>query len=171
MCRCKELGSQSLKGMDTPVPVYQVLGEGIAQSRLEVAATHWLDAPGWAGGRSGAAAGTLGVGTDGLGQAVVLSGEAGVGKSRLVQVLKEHVAEGGPVLECRASPYHQHSALYPVIELWQRLWQLAPGECSGRHVRKLEVALAIALPLDQTVALLAALLSLPLPADRRRRWH
>ena len=166
--RCKELGPQSLKGMDTPVPVYQVLGEGVAQSRLEVAAPHgWTPLVGrevevallrerWAQV------------TDGLGQVVVLSGEAGIGKSRLVQVLKEHVAEAPhTMLECRASPYHQHSALYPVIELLQRLWQLAPGDTPAEHVRKLEAALAQSrLPVDQTVALLAALLSLPLPADR-----
>jgi predicted ATPase len=48
---------------------------------------------------------------------VVLSGEAGIGKSRLVQVLKERVAEAPhTMLECRASPYHQHSTLYPVID-------------------------------------------------------
>ena len=48
---------------------------------------------------------------------------------RLVQALKEHVAEDPhTMLECRASPYHQHSAPYPVIHLLQRLWQSAPGE-------------------------------------------
>ena len=54
---------------------------------------------------------------DGLGQVVVLSGEAGIGKSRLVQALTEHLA--GDVhtrLECHCSPYAQQSALYPVIE-------------------------------------------------------
>jgi predicted ATPase/class 3 adenylate cyclase len=166
--RCKDLGLQSLKGIDTPVLVYQVLGEGVAQSRLEVVAPHgWTPLVGrevevallrerWAQV------------TDGLGQTVVLSGEAGIGKSRLVQVLKEHIAEAPhTMLECRASPYHQHSALYPVIELLQRVWQLAPGDTPAEHVRKLEAALAQSrLPVDQTVALLAALLSLPLPADR-----
>ena len=49
----------------------------------------------------------------------------------------------------------------------QRVWQFAPGETPAEHVRKLEAALAQSrLPVDQTVTLLAALLSLPLPADR-----
>ena len=55
---------------------------------------------------------------------VLLSGEAGIGKSRLVQVLKEQVAaEGATRIEFRCSPYHQNSALYPVIEHLQRVLQ------------------------------------------------
>jgi predicted ATPase len=51
---------------------------------------------------------------EGHGQVVVLSGEAGIGKSRLLQVLKAQVAgEPHTWLECRSSPYYQHSTLYP----------------------------------------------------------
>ena len=53
----------------------------------------------------------------GQGQVVLLSGEAGIGKSRLVQVLKDHVAaEPHTRMEWRGSSYHQQSALYPVID-------------------------------------------------------
>ena len=52
--------------------------------------------------------------TEGMGQVVLLTGEAGIGKSRLVQVLIEHVAEAGHVwLECQGSPYYQHTASTP----------------------------------------------------------
>ena len=53
----------------------------------------------------------------GLGQVVLLSGEAGIGKTALVEVLRAHVArEGYTRVGFRGSPYHTHSALYPVIE-------------------------------------------------------
>ena len=77
--------------------------------------------------------------TDGLGQVVLLSGEAGIGKSRLVQVLKAHVeSEPHTRLECRCSPYYQNSALYPVIDLFQRTLQLHRDDTPPQKLSKLE---------------------------------
>jgi MoxR-like ATPase len=46
---------------------------------------------------------------------IVLRGEPGIGKSRLVQVLKDHVADEPHVRwECQSSPYYQNTALYPL---------------------------------------------------------
>ncbi len=100
---------------------------------------------------------------DGLGQVVLLSGEAGIGKSRLVQVLKDHLAgEPHTLLECRCSPYHTNSALYPVIDLWQRVLRFETAEAPADKLHKLEQMLAqYRLPLAETVPLFAALLSLP----------
>src|SRR5215471_11009006 len=102
---------------------------------------------------------------DGLGQAVLLSGEAGIGKSRLVRVLTEHVADEGVLwLTLRCSPYHTNSAFYPVIGHLQRLLQWHRHETPAARLATLEQALQTAsLPLAENVQLLAALLALPVP--------
>ena len=67
--------------------------------------------------------------TAGHGQVVLLSGEAGIGKSALVESLRAQVrAEGLPRIALRCSPYHTHSALYPVITHLEHLWQFAPDD-------------------------------------------
>jgi predicted ATPase len=98
-----------------------------------------------------------------LGQVVLLSGEAGIGKSRLVHVLTESVVDkGAPRLTLRCSPYHTNSALYPVIEHLQRLLHWHHDAAPAARLDTLEQALrTVGLPLAQAVPLLAALLSLP----------
>src|SRR5262249_24571401 len=99
---CQELGVQALKGIDKPVQVYQVVTESAAQSRLDVAEATGLTP---LVGREAEV--TLlrerwAQSTEGLGQVVLLSGEAGIGKSRLVHVLTERVvATGAPRLTLR----------------------------------------------------------------------
>ena len=103
----------------------------------------------------------------GIGQVVVLSGEAGIGKSRLVRALIERLS-GTPFtrLECRCSPYHQHTALYPITDLLQRTLRfdgtMSPDEKMTRlegllHQQRLDV--------QEHLPLLAALLSLSLLAE------
>ncbi|MBI3801912.1 MAG: adenylate cyclase, partial [Deltaproteobacteria bacterium] len=83
----------------------------------------------------------------------------------LVQVLKEQIAiEPHTRLECRCSPYHQNSALHPVIELLQRVLQLQREDSSEEKLSKLERALEpYGFALLEVVPLFASLLSLPLP--------
>ena len=99
---------------------------------------------------------------------VLLSGEAGIGKSRLVQVLKEQVASEPQawLTPCQCSPYHQHSALYPWIDLLERVaLRFEREETPAQKLSKLEGLLVQhGLPLAEAVPLFAALLSLPLPA-------
>ena len=106
---------------------------------------------------------------DGLGQVVLLSGEAGIGKSRLVQVLKEQVAAEPQawLTPCQCSPYYQNTALYPMIDLLERVaLRFEREESPQQKLRKLEGFLVqYGLPLAEAVPLFAALLSLPLPAD------
>ena len=166
---CQPLGTPLLKGLAQPLALYRVLYESMARSRLEaVGSTGWTPLVGreqevtvlrerWAQVK------------DGLGQVVLLSGEAGIGKSRLVQVLQEHVAaepQAG-LTPCQCSPYHQNTALYPLIDLLERVaLRFDREESPQQKVGKLEGFLVqYGLPLAEAVPLLAAVLSLPLPAD------
>jgi class 3 adenylate cyclase/predicted ATPase len=160
---CDALGAPALKGVDTPLQVYRVVGESGAQSRLDVPSPRGLTP---LVGREAEVTLLLDRWAqvkDGLGQVVLLSGEAGIGKSRLVQVLKDHLTgEPHTLLECRCLPYHTNSALYPVIDLWQRMFQVETAEAPADKLHKLEQMLTRSrLPLAETVPLFAALLSLP----------
>jgi class 3 adenylate cyclase len=166
---CQSLGTLPLKGLAQPTEVYQVLYESMARSRLEAAGSTGL---------------TPLVGReqevallrerweqvkDGMGQVVLLSGEAGIGKSRLVQVLKEHVAAEPQawLTPCQCSPYHQNTALYPMIDLLERVGlRFEREESPPQKLSKLEGFLVqYGLPLAEAVPLFASLLSLPLTAD------
>jgi class 3 adenylate cyclase len=113
----QDLGAHTLKGVTAAMQVYRILGESAAQSRLDVAGatglTPLVDRESevamllerWAHSQ------------DGRGQVVLLRGEAGIGKSRLVEVLREHViSQGATHMTFRCFAYHQNSALYPVID-------------------------------------------------------
>jgi predicted ATPase len=160
---CQELGPHALKGLETPVHVSQVLGESAAQSRLEAAEAVGLTP---LVGREAEVAllrERWAQSAEGRGQVVVLSGEAGIGKSRLVHVLTEQVVEAHtPRLTVRCLPYHTNSALYPVIEHLQRLLHWHREATPDARLATLEQALQTAsLPLAELVPLMAALLSLP----------
>ena len=84
---CRDLGRHILKGIDQPITLYQVLQESAAQSRLDVAATRGLTPLVGREEEVGLLLRRWAQSQEGLGQAVLLSGEAGIGKSRLVEVL------------------------------------------------------------------------------------
>src|SRR4029453_10634359 len=81
--------------------------------------------------------------TAGAGQVVLLSGEPGIGKSRLVQELKDQLAhEEGTRIEFRCSPYHQNSPLHPIIEHLQRMLEFAREDAPAAKLEKLQHTLS-----------------------------
>jgi class 3 adenylate cyclase/tetratricopeptide (TPR) repeat protein len=165
---CQDLGAQTLRGVTESMRLYQVLGESGATSRLDVAQPGGLTPlvgresevtlllERWAQARAG------------HGQVVLLTGDAGIGKSRLVQVLKEHAANEPHVRwECRSLSYFENTALYPVTDLFQRLFQFHAEESPNEKFEKLEQALSqYRLPLEESVPLFVPLLSLSPPESR-----
>ena len=163
----QDLGPQILKGIANPLALYRVVRENEIQSRFEVAVGRGLTPLVGRDLEVGLLRERWAQAKGGEGQVVLLSGEAGIGKSRLVQTLKEQVmAEGAILIEFRCSPYHQNSAFYPIIEHLQRLLQFHREENPQAKIEKLRQVLArYHFPQSDTVSLLAALLSLPQPAE------
>jgi class 3 adenylate cyclase/predicted ATPase len=170
---CQDLGAHPVRGIDQPIVIYQVLQESAAQSRLDVVVARGLTPLVGREEEMGLLLRRWAQSQDGLGQVVLLSGEAGIGKSRLVEVLRERAEhEGGPRLVFRCSPYYQQSALYPVIEHLQRRLQFRRDDTSETKLAKLEQGLqASRLPLDEVVPLLATLFAVPLPEARYTPLH
>src|SRR5207244_4697561 len=138
---CQPLGTPLLKGQAQPLAVYRVLYESMARSRLEAAeSTGLTPLVGREQGVSLLLERWAQV-KEGVGQVVLLSGEAGIGKSRLVQVLTEQVAAEPQawLTPCQCSPYHQHTALYPMIDLLERVTlRFDREESPQQKLRKLE---------------------------------
>jgi hypothetical protein len=103
--------------------------------------------------------------SDGEGQVVVLSGEAGIGKSRICEVLRERVAETGTRIRYQCSPYYTDTALYPVAGQLRAAARIEPDDPSATKLDKLERLLAPGAGADTTLPLLADLLAIP-TADR-----
>jgi predicted ATPase/class 3 adenylate cyclase len=100
---------------------------------------------------------------DGLGQVVLISGEAGIGKSTLTATMRTRVAQAGATrITFRCSPYHTNSALYPVIAHLEQMLGFDRDDSPEARLDKLEQVLrTTSLPLEESVPLVATLLSVP----------
>src|SRR5262245_21498917 len=158
----EDRGPQMLKGVREPVTLYRVVQPSGVRSRLAVAAGRLTRFVGreielatlvdrWERAQ------------DGEGQNVVVLGEAGVGKSRLVYQLHEHLAAVPHTwLEWGATPYTEGTPFHSVIALVEQGLALAPEDTAAEQLGKLEGGLR-RFASAETVALLAAFLGLPPP--------
>jgi class 3 adenylate cyclase/predicted ATPase len=169
----QHLGYHTLKGFSQPVEIYRVIRERPRRSRLELSAAAGLTPLIGREQELGLLLARWGQAHEKQGQVVLLSGEPGIGKSRLGQTFKSRLT-GQPHLwlECRCSPYYQNSALYPIIELLQRLFGFKESDSPDRKLAKLVRRLNVLMlnirtfNRDEAVYLLVHLLSLPWPPDR-----
>ena len=155
-----DLGEQALKGIVEPVPAHRVAGLAATEGRFE-ARTHNLTP---LVGREAEMAMVMArweQACAGEGQVILLSGEPGIGKSRITQTLRERIAdEPHTRLRYQCSPYHTNSALHPVIEQVERAAGFTRDDGTDRKLDKLE-ALFPAPSNGAGRALVASMVSLP----------
>lgn len=135
------LGASPLRGISQPVNVYQVSGEIPAQSRLDIASESGLTP---LTGREREVESFKQRWAQVLtskGQALLIEGEAGIGKSRCLQVMQEYIEDHpeAVTMECRCSPYYQNSPLYPILSLFQEhVVQFSSTDTAQTRLKKLE---------------------------------
>ena len=158
----EDLGAKDLKGIAGPVRAWAALRASSVESRFEALHATGLTAlvgreeefelllRRWSRAKSGE------------GQVVLLSGEAGIGKSRLTAALLERLAsEPHTRLRYFCSPQHTDSALYPIIGQMERAAGLTHDDTPQAKLDKLDAVLAQTSTSDQDAALFAEMLSLP----------
>jgi class 3 adenylate cyclase/predicted ATPase len=156
-----DLGPQALAGFAEPQPAWRVIGESGMLSRFEALRSGETPLVGreeevellirrWQQAKSGE------------GRVVLISGEPGIGKSRLTVALSEHIgAEPHTRLRYFCSPYHQDSALHPFIAQLERAAGFARDDAVQAKLAKLQALLVPGARDDDDIALLSELLSLP----------
>ena len=179
---CDALGASELRGISQPVNIYQVSGEIPVQSRLDIASESGLTPligreheverlkQGWTQARAA------------KGQALLIEGEAGIGKSRCVQLIQEYVEKypEAVTLEGRCSQYYQNSPLYPILSMFQEhVVQFTNTDTAQARLEKLENLLQnYSTPtveqeantqagMPETLPLLAELLEIPFEVQRQ----
>src|SRR5437867_2174967 len=155
----RSLGPRPVKGLDTPLDVYEVTGASPIRSRLHVAAARGLTRFVGRDPELDQLARALERAKSGRGQVVAVVGEPGVGKSRLYwEFTHSHRTQGCLVIEAASVSYGKATAYHPVIELLRSYFAIAPRD-DARKVR--EKITGKALSLDRALEpALPALLSL-----------
>jgi hypothetical protein len=169
--QCASLGPRKIKGVAQPVQLFHVERIAAGGNSIEAVATAELSPLTGRDNEISLLKDRWEQAQEGMGQVVLLIGEPGLGKSRLVHTLKQHVlgqmVEGdvdAPVIEWRCSPHFQNTGLYPAIDFYERALTFdreePPEDRFERMLHRLE---QYDLVRPETVQLWASLLSLPTP--------
>ena len=163
----EDLGHHALKGIAAAVRIWRVLSPSTAESRFEAA--HHAELTPLVGREQeiDLLLERWEQAKEGDGQVVLLAGEGGIGKSRVLEALRARTASDEPVrLRYQCSPYHSTSALHPIIEQLERAARFTAGDSDEKKLDKLESLLAAGTrDVEAAARLLAPLLSIP-TADR-----
>ncbi len=157
----EDLGKQTLKGVEGPVHIHRVIQPTGVRSRLDISGDRLTPLVGrdlelgllldrWEQVR------------EGDGQVVLVTGEAGVGKSRLALALRQRLeGQAHSWIECRCSPFAQSTPFQPVMELVQQGLVLLPTDSDTDKLAKLERGIGIlGFDLAEWVPLFAAFLGI-----------
>src|SRR5262249_51207940 len=160
----EELGSFRLKGIADPVVAHRAIRPSGVRSRFDVAGQVGVTT---LVGREQELAALLDHwdrAEDGGGQVVLVSGEAGIGKSRLMRALRDRLAdERHTWLECCGSPYHPNSAFHPVIGLLRQSLRFSEEISPDEEIASIERAVDLSgINREAAVPLIAKLLTIPL---------
>ncbi|MEE9254635.1 MAG: adenylate/guanylate cyclase domain-containing protein, partial [Pseudomonadales bacterium] len=159
----EHLGERELKGMAEPVRAWRVIAPTTAESRFEAAHRTSLTPLVGREHEIGLLLERWEQTKEGDGQVVCLSGEPGIGKSRVSETLREDTTRDNPIrLRYQCSGYHTNSALHPLIEQIERAAGFEKEDSANVRLKKLETLLSQGTPNVETVApLFASLLSIP----------
>jgi class 3 adenylate cyclase/predicted ATPase len=164
-----DLGPVSLKGFAGLLRAWRVEGEGRAEGRFEALRGEHLTPLVGREYELGVLLERWAWAKDGSGQVVLLTGEAGIGKSRVVRALRERLGDEPHIAFSHfCSPHHTNSALYPTIAQLERAAGLKADDGAEAKLAKLEALLGQGTSeLDEVAPLIAALLGIPV-GDRYR---
>ena len=159
----RNLGLREVKGISEPIAVWAVEGGAASESRFEAVRT--ARSMGFVGRKAEIEFALLRqqLAWQGQGQMVLISGEAGIGKSRIVATLSESLALGTHRrIRYQCSPYHTNSALHPFVAQLERAAGIGSQDTSEQKLDKLEAMLALGTDqVANATPLIAALLSIP----------
>lgn len=158
------LGPTELRGIAEAVTVYRVVDETGIRTRLALAAAAGLTPLVGRESELELLEERWQLALAGQGQAILVCGEPGIGKSRVVHELGRRVGDDATRLVFQASPYYASTALHPVVEELERVFRIQGEDAGGENLARLRDELeSQGLPTDETVPVLASLLAIPLP--------